>query len=176
MTLEAFYFIAQIIAAAAVVASLVFVGTQIKAQVAEHRQVRIQTRTESVGRFYDMLARDAGSRQIFIEGLASFRGLTPQDRIQFDNLMSMIARTALIYERQFLDGDITKKSFADFVSYMTPFWGSPGCAEWIEARGHEVFGTAWVHVDPIIASSEGRRAYEAWHERFGAPPAGLGTP
>ena len=45
MTLEAFYFMAQIAAALAVIASLIFVGLQVRAQTAEQAARRLQDRT-----------------------------------------------------------------------------------------------------------------------------------
>ena len=52
MTLEAFYFAAQIIAAAAIVASLVFVGLQVRAQTKEQAIHRVQARATLAANVY----------------------------------------------------------------------------------------------------------------------------
>lgn len=166
MTLEALYFIAQIMAALAIVGSLVFVGLQIRAQTKEQWLVRIQYRNESLSRFFEILNDRPENRDVFIEGLASFQSLSPPDRVLFDNLMTAIARTALIYERQLLNEDISKESFQQFLVHMTPFWGAPGCAEWLELRGKTAFGSAYAYVGPITGSPEGRRVYDEWRTGF----------
>jgi len=162
MTLEAFYFITQILAALAVVGSLLFVGLQVRAQTAEQRQIRIQDRNASLYRYLEMVNGDPATRRALIGGLASFSSLAPEDRILFNNLMTTISRTTLIYERQLLDKDITQESFDQYIEYMTPYWGAPGFKEIYENRGHLTFGSADRFVRPIVDSPEGLAAYEAW--------------
>jgi len=166
MTLEAFYFIAQIVAALAIVASLVFVGLQIRAQTKEQWLIRIQDRNEALNRFFEILNDRHENRQVMLDGLASFGSLSPPDRILFDNIMTAIARTALIYERQLLNEDISNESFQQFLDHMSPFWGAPGCEEWVKARGITAFGSAYAYVGPIIGSEGGRCVYDRWRNDF----------
>lgn len=166
MTLETLYFIAQIVAALAIVASLVFVGLQIRAQTREQWLVRIQDRNEALNRFFEILNDRPENREVFVAGLVSFQSLSPPDRVLFDNIMTSIARTALIYKRQLLSEDITQESFQQFIDHMTPFWGAPGCAEWVKARGETAFGSSYAFVGPIIGSEGGRRVYDRWRNEF----------
>jgi len=166
MTLETLYFIAQIVAALAIVGSLVFVGLQIRAQTKEQWLVRIQDRNEALNRFFEILNDRPENREVFVSGLASFNSLSAPDRVLFDNIMTSIARTALIYERQLLNEDISKGSFQQFLDHMTPFWGAPGCEEWVKARGITAFGSSYAYVGPIIGSESGRSVYDRWRNEF----------
>lgn len=166
MTLEALYFAMQIIAALAIIASLLFVGLQLRAQTREQRQIRIQSRNETLDRYFSVLNQAGEHREILVRGLDNFGSLSPADRILFDNILTATARAALVYERQLLDGDISKASFQQYVDYMTPIWGAPGTAAWLEVRGNSAFGSAFSHIEPIIGSADGRAAHRKWRREF----------
>lgn len=87
MTLEEVYLYAEIISAAAVVASLIYLGIQI-------RQSRIQSENEAMdlitnrrSDFIEIIARDAELSYIIAQGLASSKKLTPNEYFRFTSYL-----------------------------------------------------------------------------------------
>ena len=103
---------------------------------------------------------------MFIQGLDSFKSLSPEDRLLFDSIMAALARSVLLYHRQYLDGDLEEQSWDTYLQHVKPMMGAPGTHEWIEARGHHVFGSSFVTVESFVGSSDGREAYKHWRAGF----------
>ena len=102
MTLEAIYYITQIIAVIAVVTSLIFVGLQVRQNT---KQTRVQNSAHLQGRFddlYRMIGEDADLADAY-HRLRSGEKIDPPQAAQlgvFCNMMANVTWTAYIAEKQ----------------------------------------------------------------------------
>lgn len=83
MTLETLYFIAQIVAALAIVASLVFVGLQVRTSNIQQRIALLNQRSEMTSRLNQLMVQDEGLCEVLIKGAESIRPLTPAEFLRF---------------------------------------------------------------------------------------------
>jgi hypothetical protein len=90
MTLENVYFVTQIIAALAVVASLLYVGMQLRQNTQAIRAAAVQSITETVATNVTNIAANADNALLFQRGLADFAELSSTDKAQFVQLMNGI--------------------------------------------------------------------------------------
>ncbi|TNE37207.1 MAG: hypothetical protein EP347_08440 [Alphaproteobacteria bacterium] len=93
MALETAYFIAQIIAAIAVVASLIFVGLQVRAQTAEQEARRLQDRIALTATLNKQTVEDKELRRVMIKVNQKGVGSLTQEEIM---IMSALFRNILL--------------------------------------------------------------------------------
>lgn len=89
MTLETFYFIAQIVAALAIVGSLLFVGIQLRAQNREQQLARGNEAADNHDRFQKLLIENQDLRDIWVKGVDGLDVLTPSERIAFGAYLAL---------------------------------------------------------------------------------------
>ena len=90
MTLEGVYFITQIIAALAVIASLLYVGLQLKQNTQAIRAAAVQSITETVATNATNIAANPANALLFRRGLADYAELSNTEKAQFVQLMNGI--------------------------------------------------------------------------------------
>jgi len=92
MTLETAYFIAQIVAAVAVIASIAFLALQVRENTREQRLRReYEIHQMSVG-YFDHFTDDEANAEVFIRGGYDYRGLSGPEKFRFNNLASKAVR------------------------------------------------------------------------------------
>jgi len=106
MTLEAFYFIAQIISAIAIVGSLIFVGLQIRANTKEQRFQRAHERAQRVAPAFSDMVNNADLRAAMLKSRAgaSREAFTPDELFLLNNHFRRIIESHLITYREMDDG------------------------------------------------------------------------
>lgn len=90
MSLENVYFVTQIIAALAVIASLLYVGIQLKQNTQAIRAAAVQSITETVATNATNIAASPGNASLFRRGLNDYTALTESEQAQFVQLMNGI--------------------------------------------------------------------------------------
>lgn len=85
MTLEQVYFIAEIIAAVAVVLSLLYLGLQIKNSRIQSQSDSIDLITRQRGDHIKLLAGDSEMASILAKGFAAKRKLHPNEQVRFSS-------------------------------------------------------------------------------------------
>ena len=90
MSLENIYFVTQIIAALAVIASLLYVGAQLKQNTQAIRAAAVQSITETVATNATNIAANPENASLFSRGLTDYAALTGTERAQFVQLMNGI--------------------------------------------------------------------------------------
>lgn len=89
MSLEDFYFIAQIISALAIVGSLLFVGLQLREQNREQLLARSNEALENHDQFQRLLVENSDFREIWIKGRDGMEDLTPSERLAFGAYLAL---------------------------------------------------------------------------------------
>jgi len=100
MTLENWYFIAQILAAIAIVGSLVFVGLQIKAQTREQRLTRANEASDNYSRFQVLLIENPDFRKVWVKGADNISALSPDELLGFGAYMALWVDSAILIQAQ----------------------------------------------------------------------------
>jgi hypothetical protein len=85
MTLEEISSIGQLVAAAATVASLVFVGLQIRQNTRATRAASHNSVSDSLNEINRMFAENADLAKIWLAGMADRQALTAEERWRFDS-------------------------------------------------------------------------------------------
>jgi len=135
MTLEQASYFSQIIAALGVLASLLFVGFQIRQNTAA---MRAQTRQHIASSWFAMVPPICDHAEAFAAGLRSqqpgFADLTETDRLKF---VSTIFGLFKHYENIYLEhrrGGISRDAWAPWSTHMRLYFHQPGVQTWWAMR------------------------------------------
>ena len=88
MTLETFYFVAQIVAAFAVVASLVFVGLQVRENTKEQALRRAIERNATYTQSQTYLIENKDIREVWVKGAYGLSPLNEEERVAYGAYMT----------------------------------------------------------------------------------------
>jgi len=139
MTLEDFYFIAQILAAIAVVGSLLFVGTQIQANTRGHRLVSLNMRSEKWLAMNEDLSTDPVLRDIILRGNVSHAELSPGDTMAYDAFWNRYASYIIDVATQYALGTIDEDIWNNYRYSMLVWCDHPGLREWWAESGAGIY-------------------------------------
>lgn len=130
MTLEQAYFIAEIIAALAVILSLLYLGLQI-------RNSRIQTQNDSIdlitkqrGDHIKILAIESELSIIIAKGLAAKRKLHPNERFRFDGYIYYVFVNYELAFRKWKRNEIDMSLWTPIDQGMHWWLTNPGVRKW----------------------------------------------
>lgn len=180
MTLEAIYYISQIVAVIAIFGSLMFVGLQMRAQTRETRYgVMNQILTDYQQVLQSIAADPAFALDFFAAGNGGIEAIVPERRPGF---VFHVVVTMRLYERAFIQR--TAKRVGDdawdvIYRSLVPFISSKGVKEFWQMR-RSIFTPAFAaFVDKEIESAQ-RFAYPVQFSPSSAvvavtPPAGSGN-
>jgi hypothetical protein len=146
--------LANLLAAAGVMASLIYLGIQI----------RQSTRTERARAFQDLFAGFTAQNlemfgpqniDLIISGMRDFNGLSGRDRLRFDHLMMgyfNVLEATILSRSAFLLGDETLENWS--YALRTRFLPYPGARDWwSEAKSIFAPGTR-IWVDEQISATD----------------------
>jgi hypothetical protein len=135
LTLETVYFIAQTVAALAVIASIIFLGMQVRENTREQKLRREhELQQMSVG-FFDHFTDDEANAEVFIRGGYDYRGLSGPQKFRFNNLASKAVRNfeyMLALNRAGVLDDPTLERQEQMIYSLL---GMPGARVWWERSG-----------------------------------------
>ena len=157
MTLEAFNYIAEIIASIAVIASLLYVGTQIKQNTRSTRLETIRDISSGFNSFYDTMASNRELTDIWHRGAFNYQGLDETEKLRFT---FAVVRVFRLEQEQFLqwregalDGDHWQALSAQYTDAMQ----LPGWQEVWSRRKHHYIKNFQDYVGKLIADSAGAK-------------------
>ncbi len=99
MTLEEFNYIAEIIASIAVIATLLYVGMQIKQNTRSTRLETIRDISSGFNSFYDTMAANRELTDIWHRGAFNYQGLDETEKLRFT---FAVVRVFRLEQEQFL--------------------------------------------------------------------------
>ncbi|MEH6552430.1 MAG: hypothetical protein V7744_20840 [Pseudomonadales bacterium] len=133
--LETLYFLAQILAAFAVVGSLVFVGLQIRGNTKEQGLTRANEAVENYERFQLILIENPEFREIWIKGADDIKQLAPSELLAFGAYMALWVTSAQKITAQMKAGYATI-SWENVKAAYRPVTNRKGAFQWWQkARG-----------------------------------------
>lgn len=153
MTLEAIYFIAQIIAALAIVASLIFVGIQVRTSNIQQRIALLNQRSEMTARLNQLMVQDEGLCALLVKSADSIKHLTPAEYLRvstFNHEWIMIAR---LVKHHKASAGVDDENFEVVKRSIQRLFRQQGMREWW-AKGKHVYSEnevefieSWVEQD-----------------------------
>ena len=148
MTLESVYFVTQIIAALAVVASLLYVGVQLKQNTQAIRAAAVQSMAATVATNATNIASNPQNAALFRRGLTDYAELSDIDRAQFVQLMNGIFLSQDSIFWLYREGSFPEELWQRELGGLCAWLGTPGGkSAWEEAHLSKPFRQ---HVDQNI--------------------------
>jgi hypothetical protein len=139
MTLEQVFFATQSIAAVGVIASLVFVGIQVRDSAKAVRAATAQAVHENYAGWYLALADNASALTTCTKGFIDLASLTPAEKAQFVcTFMAFLSHSQNAFHQWRL-GHLAKDLWACWEALMMNLVHTPGGAEFWRERSY-VFG------------------------------------
>ncbi|MGQ0659349.1 hypothetical protein [Sphingosinicella sp.] len=174
MSLEQASFLAQIISAVAVIASLLFVAVQLRQAT---KSVRASTSLAHSAMYHSLNAsviEDAEFARIWRESLADPDAGTGDERVRFFAFVSSVFRFYESSRVQWLNGQLDEEHWQTIESQATSFAAQPGVKAWWTLRRHwhsDEF-RRWFEGLPI---SDSATLYGAVERSMPVPPEGAAT-
>jgi hypothetical protein len=134
MTLEEAYFLSQIIAAVAIVASLIYAGLQFRIYAKAAQEARLVAHSNDLQQFRMALVANPDVARIYRDGLEDTHKLDPLDQWRFGALMQMVTESYVLVTK-FGDahGGMTESGWESSVGHR------PGYGQWW-AKARSMYG------------------------------------
>lgn len=143
MTLEQFFFASQIAAAAGVIASLIFVGIQVRDGARATRSATAQAVHENYAGWYLALAANTDALNTSSKGFVSLEALSPEQKAQFVcTFMSFMSHSQNAFH-QWRQGHLADDLWACWEALVMNLVNTPGGAAFCVERSYvsgEEFG------------------------------------
>jgi hypothetical protein len=136
MTLEQVFFISQTAAAIGVMASLIFVGLEIRNNARAVRSATAQSVHENYATWYLHLADNESARAASVKGFSNLASLSPEEKTQFVcTYMAFLSHSQNAFH-QWRDGHLAKGLRACWEALMMNLVNTPGGATFWGERGY----------------------------------------
>lgn len=130
MTLETLYLIMQIVAALAVIGSLVFVGLQVRAYTREQEHLRRFETFQIFNTIADFMSGPGNLSEVFAKAATDINNMTYPERIRFNNMYNKCFNAYDLLIGMSEGGDITQGELERFEAYLLPSFNSPMIRQW----------------------------------------------
>jgi hypothetical protein len=157
MSLEQLSFLAQIVSAVVVMASLLFVGFQLKHAAAAIRVSSSQMHSECYTDLAKCVIDNADFARIWRVGLAEPTALKEDEWVRFVAYVNALFRLYESSRLQWLNGRLDSEHWRTVEQQVADFWQMPGLQAAWKARGHGFSG-------------EFRDWFDNYLPKSGAPP------
>lgn len=151
--------IGQVVAAAGVIVSLIYLAVQIREQNKERRRAGINILTVQ---WSDLVKTGQESREfatLFLRGVRSFHDLDAPDKLSFSAFFTRYIRNCegmFIYHR---DGALEKALWDEVERTINDYFAYPGVREWWATRKHWLTDEFRNVVEAIIAKNPEPKMY-----------------
>jgi len=128
--------IGEVVGAAAVVASLMYLASQIRADAQARRMEVIHTQSEAFNEFLHTVASDTDVSEIYFQGIRDFHALEGARVPRFSALMCQLFRVFEDHYFQYNEGHLDQRVWQGFEGPMDDIIAYPGVQEWWKTRCH----------------------------------------
>jgi hypothetical protein len=135
MTLEQVFFVSQSVAAVGVVASLIFVGLQVRGSAKAVRSATAQAVHENFASWYLSLASNSGGLAVVLKGFGALEALTAAERAQFNCIFLAFTSHSQNAFHQWRQGHLADELWTCWEALLMNMVHTPGgIAFWRERR------------------------------------------
>ena len=161
--------IGQVVAAAGVIPSLIYLAIQIREQNKERRRAGINVLT---AQWSDLVKAVQESREfaaLFLRGMHSFEDLDAPEKVRFSAFFTRFTRNCegmFIYYR---DGALEKALWDEVERTISDYFAYPGVREWWATRRHWLTDEFRDVVEALIAKNPEPTLYATYHLDVSSP-------
>jgi hypothetical protein len=133
---EAVGAVGEVVGAAGVILSLLYLAVQIKGDARAKRASAVHDQSNAYRDLLQMLATDDKLADIWIRGLRDFGSLAEGERVRFTSALGFLFR---VFEEAFFqwkEGHLDDEVWHGFESPMTDIVAYPGVQDWWNTRSH----------------------------------------
>ena len=150
MTIEQLGSTGEFVAAIATIVTLIYLSIQIRANTKVAKAESRRTTTAQAGEFSALIADSSELASILLRGLASMDSLSPEDRVRFNFLFSMlVSQTQSTFEDYEL-GIVDLQTFETVCSPVFNMLSAPGGFQWWQDWGKGYLPQFRDHGDKIL--------------------------
>ena len=121
--------LAEIIGAFAIVASLIFVGLQIRQNTDQAEASSYQTGMQFITLLSDFTATPA-SADLMIRGMNDFDGLSQIEKAQYDSKMANLINAFALAQQRYLQGTLSANEYTGYEHVIASLLLTPGVKQW----------------------------------------------
>ena len=178
MTLEDFYFISQIAAALGIMASLIFVGLQVRQSTRQAKADAAQSVHDNFAKWYMSFSEHPHLSKIAVRGLAGLDKLTPEETMHFfTSLLAVMSYTQSAFHK-WREGDLDDELWKSWERSSLSYFDSKGGKEVWELRKYGFTPSFVDYVEANLLNSplpDGARPWVA-KQSTAEPEQGKDTP
>ena len=152
MTLEEFNYIAEIIASIAVIASLLYVGLQVKQSTVAAHSAAAQANVTALNECVGLINASDKLADILQQGADGLSALKGGDLIRFMAFHDQVFMTIQSYYQQWKDGTLAEGLWLLHRQSALDLLAQPGQQEWWAARRHWFFPEFQVYLDNLVGT------------------------
>lgn len=171
MTLEQVFFASQSIAAVGVIASLIFVGLQVRGSARAVRSATAQAVQENFASWYLSLADNASALATVLKGFGTLDALAPAERAQFNCVFLAFTSHSQNAFHQWRQGHLATELWASWEALLMNMVHTPGGVAFWRERSYVFAQDFRDEVEAII-----RREPDPAARAFGVLPLVRPTP
>jgi hypothetical protein len=182
MTLEQIFYVSQLVAALGVVASLIFVGFQVRDNVRAVRSATAQAVHNSYSAWYLALAGNENALATSTKGMVDFESLTPTEKAQFVGTYMAFLSNGQNAFHQWHEGHLAHELWLCWEVLLMNLVNTPGGAAFWRERSY-IFGPGFQAEVKKIMGRQPHPGAKAWgvvplsvtHRESTSPSARLET-
>jgi hypothetical protein len=153
--------VADTFAALAVVLSLVYLGMQIRNQIAESRSAVVNSLTQQWGDFMGRMA-DGHLNELWRRGIEDFGAL---DDVERGRTSALFLHFTQIFESLYLqkcDGKVDPDLWKGLEARIRDIYSNPGVRQWWSLRSHWFSPRFQSFIEALLEETEGQNTYAAF--------------
>lgn len=121
--------IAEIIGSIGIIASLVFVGLQVRQNTHQVEAASYQTGIAYIDAINN-LATDPDTAELVIKGLKDFEALSQVEKARFDGIVYNVMNKFFLARQVYLQGSLARSDYETYEDLLARILRSPGAALW----------------------------------------------
>jgi hypothetical protein len=144
MNWEALTAVAELVAAAGVIASLLYLAAQVRGS---NRASAVEAKLEStrlLNNFMDLLIERPDLNELMIKGRRSLEALTPEEYQQFSNLCLKAFWFFSAGYFQYRKGTLSDEDWFEVRAVLRYWLRSQGCMDWWHKLGQHMYGAGFI--------------------------------
>ena len=134
MSLEQAAFVSQIVSAVAVIASLIFVGFQLRQNTKSIKAATSQSHSAQYQQVISCIVMDGEVARLWRVGLNGLDGCNDDERVRFFGLVSILFRFYESSRTQWRHGQLDKEHWHTIEQQAISLRGQPGIETWWSSR------------------------------------------
>ena len=159
MALVEFYYVAEIVAAVAVIGSLVYLGIQVKGNTKALRATAAQAYLDTNHSFVGLINQSTNLANVLVRGAQDLSNLEAGEMAQFSAFHDQAFMTFESNYYLWQDGVLDKRLWNTHRHALIELLRMPGMREWWQNRSHWVSRQFQDYVDRTAKEIDGRPMY-----------------